>query len=253
MILRRVGAGVLVMLALGVATPASAAEYRLRVASVLDDAFRSFMRSGEAADGATGPGLERLEASLDGRDFPKAVLLSGRHVQSVSELTARAWGGVAVKAEVKEGGTRASLWDEARWEGVPGEQSVWFVTTDQRREGEVSRVALKGVGRIRHYTPYGVSGRGPRLAVARFPLDFLFSREDDADFWSKQIAPALDLGQGIAVVVADTGDVVFADHVYIVVSHAAAPTTYKVVLGWRDRTGARESPAGGFIRINGRW
>ena len=48
------------LLALG-APPAAAVEYRLQVASVLDEAFTSYLKRGEINDGATGPGLERLE------------------------------------------------------------------------------------------------------------------------------------------------------------------------------------------------
>jgi len=69
----------LALAALG-AAPAAAIEYRLRVANVRDEAFTSFLTSGELHDGATGPGLDRLESSLDTGDFPKAVLLYDRHL-----------------------------------------------------------------------------------------------------------------------------------------------------------------------------
>ena len=57
----------LALAALG-AAPAAANEYRLRVANVRDEAFTSFLTSGELHDGATGPGLDRLESSLDTGD-----------------------------------------------------------------------------------------------------------------------------------------------------------------------------------------
>jgi len=72
----------LALAALG-AAPAAAIEYRLRVANVRDEAFTSFLTSGELHDGATGPGLDRLESSLDTGDFPKAVLLYDRHSTAV--------------------------------------------------------------------------------------------------------------------------------------------------------------------------
>ncbi len=80
----------LALAALG-AAPAAAIEYRLRVANVRDEAFTSFLTSGELHDGATGPGLDRLEASLDTGDFPKAVLLYDRHLQAASDATARSY------------------------------------------------------------------------------------------------------------------------------------------------------------------
>src|SRR3989454_6905673 len=124
--------------------PAAAIEYRLRVANVRDEAFTSFLKPGEIKDGATGPGLERLEASLDTGDFPKAVLLYDRHLQAAPESTARAFGGVPVRVEVQAGGDGAQRWDEAPWQGTPGEQSLWGVPCPPRRTGGVRRVARKG-------------------------------------------------------------------------------------------------------------
>jgi len=235
-----------------VASPASAGEYRLQVVSVLDDAFRSFMKPGEAADGATGPGLQRLEASLDTGDFPKAVLLYDRHLQAASEFTARAYGGVPVRADVKRGGEQKRRWDEVRWDGTPGEQSVWVVVPRTRRSGELFRVALRGAGPIRHWLPYATSN-GRKLPVVSFPSNFLWSREDEADFWSKRLAPVLDLGAGIAVIVGANTGFLDADQAYIVVTHGPEPATYKAVLGWRDRHQDRESPGDGFFRLNRRW
>jgi hypothetical protein len=244
----------LVALALVTATaPASAVEYRLQVASVLDDAFRSFMKPGEAADGATGPGLERLAASLDAGDFPKAVLLYDRHLQAASESTARAYGGVPVRADVKKGGEQTQRWDEVRWDGMPGEQSVWLVVPRARRTGELHRVALRGTGPIRHWVPYSVSNGRTKLPVASFPFNFLWSREEDADFWTRRVAPVLDLGAGIAVIVGANAGFLDADQAYVVVTHGREPVTYKAVFGWRDRHQDRESPGDGFFRINRRW
>jgi len=235
-----------------IASPASAVEYRLQVVSVLDDAFRSFMKPGEAADGATGPGLQRLEASLDSGDFPKAVLLYDRHLQAASESTARAYGGVPVRADVKQGGEQKRHWDEVRWDGTPGEQSVWVVVPRTRRSGELFRVALRGAGPIRHWLPYATSN-GRKLPVVSFPSNYLWSREDEADFWSKRLAPVLDLGAGIAVIVGANTGFLDADQAYIVVTHGPEPATYKAVLGWRDRHQDRESPGDGFFRLNRRW
>ena len=80
---------VLVALAQGAAAaPAAAVEYRLHVVNMRDEALTSLLKPGEVRDGATGPGLERLEARLDGGDFPKAVLLYDRHLQAASESAA---------------------------------------------------------------------------------------------------------------------------------------------------------------------
>ena len=241
----------LVALAVGAAAaPAAAVEYRLHVVNVRDEALTSLLKPGEAGDGATGPGLERLEARLDSGDFPKAVLLYDRHLQAASESTARAYGSVPVLAGVTKGGEKKQLWDEVRWEGTPGEQSVWVVAPSSRRPGELYRTAIKGVGPIRHFLPYTVT-KGMKYPVARFPLNYLFAHQDEADFWTKRLAPVLDLGGGIGVIVAANDGVFKADEAYVIVTHTAEPTAFKAVLGWRDRKNERESPSlDGILRIN---
>jgi hypothetical protein len=243
---------VIVALALGAAAaPAAAVEYRLQVVNVRDEALTSFLKPGEARDGATGPGLQRLEASLDGGDFPKAVLLYDRHLQAASASAARAYGGVPVRADVTKGGEQKQRWDEVRWDGTPGEQSMWVVAPSSRRPGELYRTAIKGVGPIRHFLPYTVTNGGTKYPVARFPLNYLFAHEDDADFWTKRLAPVLDLGGAIGVIVAANDGVFRADEAYVIVTHTAEPAAFKAVLGWRDRKNDRESPSlDGILRIN---
>ncbi len=242
----------LVVLALGgAAAPAAAVEYRLQVVNVRDEALTSFLTPGESRDGATGPGLERLEARLDSGDVPKAVLLYDRHLRGASDSTARAYGGVPLRADVKPGGEKQQLWDEVRWEGKPGEQSVWVVAPSTRRPGELSRTAIKGLGPMRHFLPYTVASGRTKYPVARFPLDYLFAHEDDADFWSRRLAPVLDLAEGIGVIVAASNGVFRADEAYVIVTHPAAPAAFKVVLGWRDRQNDREGPSlDPLLRIN---
>lgn len=242
---------VLVALALGAApAPAAAVEYRLHVVNMRDEALTSLLKPGEARDGATGPGLERLDARLDSGDFPKAVLLYDRHLQAASESAARAYGGIPVRADVTKGGEKKPLWDEVRWEGTPGEQSVWVVVPSSRRPGELYRTAIKGVGPIRHFLPYTVTN-GTKYPVARFPLNYLFAHQDAADFWTKRLAPVLDLGEGIGVIVAANDGVFKADEAYVIVTHTAEPAVFKAVLGWRDRKNDRESPSlDGILRIN---
>ncbi len=231
------------------ATSAEAMEYRLQVANVRDEAFTSYLKPGEVNDGATGPGLERLEASLDKGDFPMAVLLYDRHLQAATEATARAYGGVPVRADVKNGGDGTQRWDEAHWEGMPGEQSVWVVASQARRPGDLYRMAIRGQGPVRHFLPYGVTNGSYKLPVVKFPLNYLFSRQEDADFWVKRIAPVLDLTEGIGVIAAAREGVLDADEAYIVVTHSAEPTTYKAVLAWRERYSDQQAPGKRFPRI----
>ena len=249
--LRRMGTLALVaLLALfGWSSSAWAAEYKLQVVNVHDDAFKSVLTLGEVHDGASGPGLDRLEARLDAGDFPKAVLLYDRHLQAASEPTAREYGGVPVRAEIQNGGDRQNLWDEVRWEGMPGEQSVWVVASQARRPGDLYRVAVRGEGPLRHFLPYGATNGSYRLPVVKFPLNYLFSHQGDADFWVKRVAPALDLTEGIGVIAAARDGALDADEAYVIVNHGTEPTTYKAVLAWRERYNDQESPGRRFNRI----
>src|SRR5258708_3580112 len=106
--------------------PAHAVEYRLEVANLWETALYPFAKPAELRDGASGPGLEQLEASLDQGAMPHAVVLRDRTLRWSSESVAHAYGTVRVLAEIKAAGD-GQRWDEVRWEGKPGERSVWMV------------------------------------------------------------------------------------------------------------------------------
>src|SRR5229473_1775658 len=111
--------------------PAHAVEYRLEVANLWETALYPFAKPAELRDGASGPGLERLEASLDQGAMPHAVFLRDRTLRWSSEAVAHAYGTVRVLAEIKAAGD-GTRWDEVRWEGKPGERSVWMVLPSER-------------------------------------------------------------------------------------------------------------------------
>ena len=105
-------------------TPALAVEYRLQVVSLFDTAFVSFLTPPELRDGASGPGLDRLGASLDQGRMPKGAVLFDRRVQPLGEGLAESWGGVRVIPVLKPAGTVTTLADEVAWEGKPGEREL---------------------------------------------------------------------------------------------------------------------------------
>jgi hypothetical protein len=163
---------------------------------------------------------------------------------------ARAYGGVPVRVDVKAGGDGTERWDEARWEGTPGERSVWVVRSQGRRPGDLYRLAIRGWGPLRHFLPYTTTNGAYELPVVKMPLDYLFFHQGDADFWADRIAPVLDLAEGIAVIAAARQGGVAADEAYIIVTHGAEPATYEAVLGWRERYNEREAPGNGrFLRL----
>ena len=234
---------------LSMTPPAGAVEYRLRVVSIPDTAYSSFLRPGESRDGASGPGLDRLETSLDRGDFPRGPVLFDRRVQPVREGLSRAYGGARVLPQVKPGGEGAIVWEEMIWEGKPGEQSVWILRPIVRDFQEVYNVALRGTGPLRNFQPYAVPMDGGRVAAVLIPLNFLWAQEERGSAWDRYISRSLDLASGIGAVIGVNFNPLFPDQVYLITRHTEQPTTYEAVVIWRERKFDRQAPGQGNIII----
>jgi hypothetical protein len=222
-------------------TSAHAVEYRLEVANLWETALYPFAKPAELRDGASGPGLEQLEASLDQGAMPHAVLLRDRTLRWSSEAVAHAYGTVRVLAEIKAAGD-GTRWDEVRWEGKPGERSVWMVLpSGSGRPQRLYRAVLKGAGPPRQFLAY-VPVNGSRSAAVKYPLSFLWSYEERGLIWDRYVSKSLDLGDGLGAVVGENFNQAFPDTVYLIVQQGAAPTTYKAVLLWRDPAYNFEAP-----------
>lgn len=213
---------------------AGAAEYRLRVVSVYEEAFSALLRADELVDGASGPGLNRLEASLDRAEFPIGAILWDRPLQAVSDETGRAYGAVVARPDTPDAGTRR-LWHELRWEGRPGEQTAWKISPSGLRVGELDRVALKGRGPLRQFIPVTPSTNGRRSPALSVPLLYMWAQEERGVVWASYLAQRLELSEGIAAIIGVNANRSFADQVYLVVRHGEQPMTYKAVLSWRPR------------------
>lgn len=247
---------VLAVVTLGAMTPAApafAAEYRLKAASIYEGAFASFLRNGEWKDGAAGPGLDRLEAALDRGDIGSGNLIYDRHLQPAPEPVARAYGGVAIDARVLQGGASGQAWDEVRWEGKPGERSVWVVRPTARLPQALTRAALRGTGPLRQFQPYGVPA-GTRVDVVRIPLGYMTFGEERGTLWQKDLASRLDLSRGLGVVVGSNENVTFPDQAVVLVEQGPEPGTFEAVLVWRLRSTEQQAPGDNpFIKIRHQW
>lgn len=236
---------------LSLTATAGAVEYRLLVVSLPDTAYASYLKRGELTDGASGAGLDRLEAALDRGDVPKGPVLFDRRVEPVRESLARAYGGARVLPDVKWGGGDAIVWDEMIWEGKPGEHSVWMISPSIINHfQEVHNVALKGSGPLRNYQPYTFPMDGSRVAALSIPLNFLWVQEERGTAWDKYVSRGLDLGSGIGAVIGANFNQQFPDLVYLITRHAEQPTTYKAVVVWRQRKLDRQAPGQGVIIIH---
>jgi hypothetical protein len=220
--------------------PAHAVEYRLEVANLWETALYPFAKPAELSDGASGPGLLKLEDSLDQGAMPHAVVLRDRTLRWSSESVAQAYGTVRVLAEIKAAGD-GTRWDQVRWEGKPGERSVWMVLPSGARRLATLRTVLNGAGAPRQFIPR-VPVNGSTAAAVKYPLNFLWSYERRGTIWDRYVSKSLDLSDGLGAVVGENFNQMFPDTVYLIVQQGALPTTYKAVLLWRDPAYNFEAP-----------
>jgi len=232
-------------------TPAHAVEYRLLVASIFDATLMSFMSPPELVNGASGPGLERVEKGLDSGQIDVGAMPAGRPLVSVAADVAKAWGAVPVPGVLPARGD-AGRWDEVRWQGNPGERSIWMVkASTNARPQSVRRLTLEGIGPVRQYQPFVSVGK-ERFAVLQMPQALINHYESRGNLWEKWVGNGLSLDGGIAAVVARSNNALAPDSVYLIVQQTAQPTTYRTVVSWSDREIDREGIDVPQIMNNGR-
>jgi hypothetical protein len=236
-----VAVGMLAVLA--IQAPAAAVEYRLKVASVFDQALTSFLSPNELYDGSTGPGFQRLDAFLNEGSGDRGAIVTQRPLTSVPASTARAWGGVAVTAPIARGGV-VSYWDEVRWDGKPGERSIWIVKADGRmRPQAVKHVVLGGTTPLTIFQSYSADCGKIRVPALQMPIPLMAFQERRGNIWDKYVAKSLDLSHGVGVAVGTDSNAIFPDLVVIIIQQGPQPMTYEVVLSWASSNS--EAPGGG--------
>jgi hypothetical protein len=142
------------------------------------------------------------------------------------------------------GGGEHGPWDEVRG-GPAGRADRVARAPDQPLRERIT--ALKGTGPLRQFQPCRPSGS--RVDALRIPLGYLSFGEERGTLWRKDLAGRLELSRGIGVVVGLNDNVTFPDNATVIVSQAAEPVTYKVVLVWRLRDTEQQAP-GRFRRIS---
>ena len=229
------GSVITLVMVLGVAN-AEAIEYRLKTVSIYEQGLYAFTSSRELHDDATGPGLERLRASLDSGQFPAGSLLYDRPLQLVGERGIQSFGAVAARAEIRRPGIGGQVWEEARWEGRPGERTVWLISAGNTRVQELRRFVLKGTGPPRQFQPQIGPLDGKKLLAVSMPLNFVWAEQERGVLWTKWLSKSLELHEGLAALVSGNDDPLITDVVYLIVEQADQPTTYEAVLAWGRRT-----------------
>jgi hypothetical protein len=219
---------------------ASAEEYRLQVANLYRTSFAHFI-DGPIRTGSGELALPGLERSLDTGEIQAGALLTDRTFRYGWDELARGFGAVKVRTSVSPGdGSRR--WDEAVWEGKPGEKSVWVINASATQHQEVYQVALNGITEgLRYFVPYRVTANPRPEPVVAYSLVFLRFYSDRGDLWNRYLSRTVSLSEGLAAVVGINDNPSFADWVYLLVEHPPKPTTFKAVIGWERRRSSDRS------------
>ena len=228
---------------------ASAEEYRLQVANLYWTSFAHFI-DGPIRTGSGELAMPGLERALDSGEIQPGALLTDRMFRYGWDEVVNGFGAVKVRASMSPAdGSRR--WDEAVWEGKPGEKSVWVIASSATNHQEVYQVALNGQTEgLRYFVPYKVTANPRPEPVVAYPLVFLRFYTTRGDLWSRYLSRTVALAEGLAAVIGINDNPSFADWVYLVVEHPPKPTTFKAVIGWeRRRSGDRSNFEGpGVIR-----
>jgi len=229
-----------------------AVEYRLEVANLYRDSFAHFIE-GPIGTGSGELAMPNMEKAIDSGSIDPGALLTDRVFRYGWDELARSMGAVKVRATVRPGeGPRR--WDEAQWEGTPGERSVWVIGTLATNHQEVYQVALNEAAEgstLQYYVPYQVAFRPTPQPVVGYPLVFMRFHGDKGGLWDRYLSKSVSLAGGLAAVIGINENPTFIDWVYFIVQHPPKPTTFKVVIGWERRRSADRSNFEG-VKTNNR-
>jgi len=213
---------------------ADAIEYRLRVANLDAEAYFHYADR-DGGDQNTPFSLRRLAEALSAGRLPGGAFVPSRDLQTADPDVAA--GFQAVPAQALAAAGRDRQWREIRWDGSPGQRTVWVIRGEGLDRPAVVGVGLPapGAGPFRHYLVYGVSASKEKVRAARVSQTVVDWSEGRDDLWRRFVGPSLALGQGPTVVVSQNNNLGFADSVFVVIEAGQAPTTYDVAIAWRQR------------------
>lgn len=91
---------------------------------------------------------------------------------------AQSFGAVPARVEILTPATGGQVWEEARWEGKPGERTVWIISAGNTRVQELRRPLLKGTGPLRQFQPQIGPLDGGKLPAVSMPLGFVWAEQE---------------------------------------------------------------------------
>jgi hypothetical protein len=224
----RVGWSVAVVLMLTL--PVWAVEYRLQVAN-LDyltvSAYTDRPQPGQPGEGS----LVRLETRLDAMEFSANAVIPGRDVLLLQDP---AYGGKIPDRVSVLPATKEQAWTTFVWDANPGDTVGFMIKSDMPAWQEAWFMGANPEGTLRRLALGNPSLFGGRsYEVPQVSYDFLANALDQGSFpsWMAQNAKSLN-GMSIAIG-QGRNRFLYPDRVYVMLTLAAEPRTYKVVIGWR--------------------
>ena len=210
--------------------PAWAVEYRLQVAN-LDyltvSAYTDRPQPGQPGEGS----LVRLETRLDTMEFSANAVIPGRDVLLLQDPAY----GVKIPDRVSVlPTTKEQAWTTFVWDANPGDTVGFMIKSDMPAWQEAWFMGANPEGTLRRLALGNPSLFGGRsYEVPQVSYDFLANAIDEGSFpsWMAQNAKSLN-GMSIAIG-QGRNRFLYPDRVYVMLTLAAEPRTYKVVIGWR--------------------
>jgi hypothetical protein len=215
------------------ALPAWAAEYRLEVTDLDYMTYSAYQEH-----------LGNLEKRLDRQKLSTAAVIPGREVQVLEDP---GYGGKPPAQLSVLPATNHQAWTTLVWDGNPGDTVAFEVKSDVAAWQEVWRIAADtGEGLKQLALGDQASFDHQRPQVPEVANDFLANAVNRGTFpqWLAQHAQPID---GLSLVVGQGDNPNYRpDSVYAVVKLPPEPRTYKLVIGWADRSNRGDKGRGGI-------
>jgi hypothetical protein len=210
---------------------AEALEYRLHVTHLEFLTFSSYLDKSPTTPRGEET-MARLETLLDRMEFPAAAVIPGREVVLLDDPN---YGGSVPSRLVALPATKDQAWTTLLWDSNPGERVAFVVKSYMAAWQEVWGLAANPHGVLRRLTLGGPGLFGPQSTqVPTVSVNYIANAVDQQTFvpWLQTHAKAVG---GMAFVVGRRNDVFTSvDRVYMLLTMPPEPSTFKVVIGWKD-------------------
>jgi hypothetical protein len=210
-----------------------ALDYELSVANLFEQSLLAYLETNTLAS-AEDDRLDRLNEALDLGKVSQAAFVPDRQIFPLTERLASVFGSSPI-APARSPSSKESGWERFRWEGLPDNLAIFEIKGPGVNWQELRHVAVSAGNGLKVIPIRMLPLRGPTslpgLETSTVLVDYRIEQEN-VGVWLRR---ALDLSEGIGVVVARNTDPLASDRVYVVMRLDEKSSRFKVALGWRER------------------